>query len=257
MTETTSDKVLGVLDLFLGDQAEWTVEEAAAALGQSVTTTYRYFKSLLRSGLLNAYVPGRYVLGPGIVQLDRQIRLHDPLLNAAQPEMERLAVNVGGAVAVLLARFYHDGVMCVHQIHGDRPLRSVSYERGRVMPIDRGASSKVILANLSPRALRRLQESGGDGAPPMQLSPSQKADLKAIRTRGVCITEAELDDGVRGIAVPIFQPDRTIIGSLSLVVPLDRPGVAEMVEQLVLTRGAIEAAVAIRASRPHDGEDYA
>lgn len=250
MSETTSDKVLGVLDLFLGERGDWTVEDAAATLGLSVTTTYRYFKSLVRSGLINAFVPGRYVLGPAVVQLDRQMRLHDPLLSVARPVMDRLAAEVGKQAAVILARLYHDGVMCVHEARGGAAGFAISYERGRLMPITRGASSKVILANLSPRMLRSLQEPKGDNAPAkVELSAAQREELRAIRSRGVAITEAELDVGMRGVAVPIFQPDRTVDGSLSLVVPQSRGATDKLIEQLIHARSEIEAGLAIRASQ--------
>lgn len=251
MTVTTSDRVLGVMDLFGGDRAEWSVEDAAEALGLSVTTTYRYFKSLARSGLIHAYVPGRYVLGPAIIQFDRQMRLHDPLITIARPEMERLARLFGDQCVILLARLYHDRVMCVHQAFSERPPFAVSYERGRLMPIDRGAASKAILAYVTPRMLRALKQRRLDGnAPNVEMTAQLKSQLRDIRSRGFAITEAELDSGLRGIAVPIFQPDQSIDGSLSVVVPISATaGADDIVEQLILARKSIEAGLAIRASR--------
>ena len=119
------------------------------------------------------------------------------------------------------------------------------------MPIDRGASSKVILANLSTRTLRRLQSGNAEGqGPRLTMTPTLRAELRAIRTRGYCVTEAELDPGVRGIAVPIFQPDRTVVGSLSLVVAQHHPSLRDSVERLVMSRGVIEAGLIVRSSVP-------
>jgi DNA-binding IclR family transcriptional regulator len=111
----TADRVLSVLELFSGDNSEWTVEEAAEALGLPVSTAYRYFRSLASSELIVAYSAGRYVLGPAIIQFDRQLRLHDPFITAAKPEMMKLAAMIGGDTVVLLARLYHNKVICVHQ----------------------------------------------------------------------------------------------------------------------------------------------
>ena len=85
MAMTTSDRVLAVLNLFTLEQPEWTVEGAAGALNLAISTAYRYFRSLTKAGLLVAHTTGRYLLGPAIIQYDRQIRLHDPLITAAQP----------------------------------------------------------------------------------------------------------------------------------------------------------------------------
>lgn len=136
---STADRVLGVLELFSGDKPEWTVEEAAEALSLPVSTAYRYFRSLASSDLIVSYTAGRYVLGPAIIQLDRQLRLHDPFITAAKPEMINLASEVGGDTVVLLARLYLDKVICVHQEEIGQLPGDVSYQRGRPMPLDRGA----------------------------------------------------------------------------------------------------------------------
>jgi DNA-binding IclR family transcriptional regulator len=81
--KTTSDRVLGVLALFTHERSEWSVEDAAEALEVPVSTAYRYFKSLSSAELLIPYWPGRYVLGPAVIELDRMMRLRDPLINAA------------------------------------------------------------------------------------------------------------------------------------------------------------------------------
>ena len=90
--ETSSDKTLSVMDLFTPERPEWTVEDACAALGQSESTVYRYFRSLSASGLIFSIRPGRYLLGPGIVHYDRQLRLSDPLLRAAEPTFREIAL---------------------------------------------------------------------------------------------------------------------------------------------------------------------
>jgi DNA-binding IclR family transcriptional regulator len=105
-----------------------------------------------------------YVLGPMVVELDRQIRLADPLLEAADELPGKLAEQTGGTV--LLCRFHGSKVMCIHQVKGRNPALSVSYERGRAMPLYRGATSKIILAYLPAAAAQaalglRTQDAGG------------------------------------------------------------------------------------------------
>ena len=81
---TSSDKTLSVMDLFTPERPEWTVDEACIALGQSESTVYRYFRSLVAAGLIFSIRPGRYLLGPGIVHYDRQLRTSDPLQRAGE-----------------------------------------------------------------------------------------------------------------------------------------------------------------------------
>ena len=238
----TADRVLGVLDLFSGENSEWTVEGAAETLGLPVSTAYRYFRSLAASELIVTYTAGRYVLGPAIIQLDRQLRLHDPFITAAKPEMMKLASVIGGDTVVMLARLYHDKVICVHQEEAGQLRGGISYERGRPMPLDRGAASKVILANIGAKSTRELSKGG------LAIDADLRAKLRQIRQQGFSITEAEIDKGKRGIAVPVFRSDQSVEGSLSLVVEASRGDQAGMVEALINARKSIEATLAIRAS---------
>lgn len=217
---TTSDRVLSVLGLFTVERPEWTVEGAARELDLAVSTAYRYFRSLANAGLIVAFAAGRYVLGPNIIQLDRQMRLTDPLTTTAQPIMMRLTSNVRPNSVILLCRLFRKQVMCVHQESGGRPDFAVSYERGRPMPLFRGASSKMILAHLPPRTLKAFHAQhheeiaqAGLGADWEQL----KQRLRELRTAGVAITQGEVDPGMTGISVPVFEPGGGVIASLSVV----------------------------------------
>lgn len=210
MSSSTTDRVLGVLALFLDNKTEWSVEEAAKALELPVSTVYRYFKSLAKSGFIYSYVTGHYVLGPAIVQFDRQIRLSDPLLLAAIPQMTELAEEVNTHAVLMLARHYDNQAMCVYQRLVGEPGFAVSYERGRLMPLNRGAASKVILATLGSKALHKLNLDE-DGRSEL------RSALRKIRKQGFAMTQGELDKGVRGLSVPIMQADNAVIGSLSII----------------------------------------
>jgi len=89
-TESSHSRLLSVLSLFSVERPNWTVEEAAAELDVSVTTTYRYFKSLNEIGLLTPVSRAGYMLGPAIIEWDREIQLCDPMLSAARDVMADL-----------------------------------------------------------------------------------------------------------------------------------------------------------------------
>src|SRR5258707_6239562 len=154
----SGDRLLAVLALFSAEQTQWTVDAAAAEVGVSTTRTYRYFKKLTQAGLISPVSGAGYTLGPAIIQMDRQIQSSDPMLNAARGVMIELVRYAPGGSTVLLCRLFHDRVMCMHQIMGRGPQEPVSYERGRLMPLYRGATSKIILAHLPPRTLKALWE---------------------------------------------------------------------------------------------------
>jgi len=219
---TTSDRLLSVLSLFTAEHPEWTVEDAASTLGLAVSTAYRYFRSLSKAGLILAFSTGRYVLGPAIIQYDRQIRLRDPLTTAAQPVMRRLAAQLPAHTVVILCRLFRNQVICVHQEAAEKPDFAFSYERGRALPLFRGASSKIILANMPPRAVKALYSEHASKFAQASLGKSwdeSRERLRALRSAGYSITQGDVDPGMCGIAVPIFEPEGTVMGSLSIVTP--------------------------------------
>lgn len=235
---TTSDRLLSVLGLFSIERPEWTVEEAANELRLAASTTYRYFRSLSKAGLIVAFATGRYVLGPAIIQFDRQIRLRDPLTTAAQPIMKRLTGELPAHTVILLCRLFRNQVMSVHQESAEKPDFSVSYERGRAMPLFRGAASKIILAHMTPRIVRALYEEHAAKFAQASLGKNwdeTKERLRALRSAGVAIAQGEVDPGMCGIAVPVFEPAGAVIGSLSIVIPASQltPNFLEEAPQLL------------------------
>jgi DNA-binding IclR family transcriptional regulator len=218
----SGDRLLGVLALFTAAQTRWTVEAAAEQLGVSTTTTYRYFKKLTRAGLITPVSGAGYTLGPAIIQMDRLIQSGDPMLNGARSVMIELAGQAAEGSTVLLCRLFHDRVMCVHQIMSRGPQEPVSYERGRLMPLYRGATSKIILAHLRPRTVKALFVHDAGEIALAELGGSFEEfrhNLATIRRDGVTVSRGEIDPGRVGVAAPIFDTDRAVLGSLSVALP--------------------------------------
>ncbi len=242
--ESSGDRLLAALALFTVDNPQWTVEDAARKLGVSAPTAYRYFKRLTGAGLITPVSGAGYTLGPAIIQMDRQIQITDPMLRAARGVMHELIQRAPDGSALLLCRLFHDRVMCVHQVFGRGPQEPVSYERGRLMPLFRGATSKVILAHLPPRTLKSLYEQSGGEIYQANLGDSFeefRAGLAAIRRAGVATSHGEIDPGRVGLGVPLFDRDRTILGSLSFALSAGRAG-DKLIARLtpLLTQGARE-----------------
>lgn len=221
---SSGDRMLAVLGLFSIERPEWTVEAAADDLGVSATTAYRYFKRLTNVGLVSPVSRANYVLGPAIVQLDRQIQICDPMLRASRVPMLDLIQYAPEGSVLLLCRLFHDRVMCVHQVVGRGPQQPVSYERGRLIPLFRGATSKIILAHLPTRTLKSLFMQNAVAIADAGLGENWDAfrlRLAALRREGAAIARGELDPGRVGIAAPIFE-GQAILGSISFVLPADR-----------------------------------
>lgn len=212
-------RMIGIFDLFEGERTVVTVEEVAAALDCSVPTAYRYLKTLSTAGLIAPGIEGGFGLGARIIQLDRQIRLNDPLLHRAGDVMERLITEVRGNLMVCAS--YGKNVVCIAQAWPDRTVLT-SYDRGRPMPLLRGAAGKAILAHLPDHRLRSLMLANAAEIAAAGLGKDWaefRKTLKAIRKQGYSVSVGEVDERNAGIAAPILSPEKRSLGCLVLVVP--------------------------------------
>ncbi|CAN5399160.1 hypothetical protein BH09PSE1_BH09PSE1_10470 [soil metagenome] len=241
---TTSDRLLNLLGLFSTAKTAWTVEEAALELGLSVSNTYRYFRSLVAAGFIVQAGAKEYVLGPAVIQLDRQMRLNDPLINAARPLMQDLVSHAPTGCVAILCRAFKGQVICIHEELIQRPQLSMSYERGLPMPLWRGAASKAILAHFQLRKIKVLRDEHAEEFRTFGLGGTwteTKAALRDLRSLPVIHTERELGTPTSGLAAPLFDGDQ-IIGSLGLVVPIesaDRATVTTLSEAVAAAGGRI------------------
>ena len=216
----TSDKVLSVLRLFTVERSEWTVEAVAGELGLPQSTAYDYVRSLVESELIAAVAVGRYVLGPAVVELDRIARKTDPILVEGGDVLEQMVRESPVDVVALLCRLYRMKVMCVDQRASAGANFAISYERGRLMPLFRGAASKVLLANLERRRLKRLFEDSAKDIDANGLGTNWdefRSSLRQIKSTNVHITRGELDAGRVGLSIALLTPAGDGFASISYV----------------------------------------
>ncbi|MCW5655389.1 IclR family transcriptional regulator C-terminal domain-containing protein [Hydrogenophaga sp.] len=213
------DKALGIFDLFREGSISVHVEDVVQLLESSRATAYRYLGSLCDAGLLSPTSRGTYVLGPRVIELDRLMRISDPLLTVGRQVMQETSARLG--LNMLLSSYYRDSIMCVDIAWPD-PAIPPNYERGRPMSLFRGAMAKVILAHLSPYQLRNVALHHADAIREAGLGadwPSFRAEMSALAREGSCITNAELMQGSLGVSAPVFDPDRKILGSITFAIP--------------------------------------
>ncbi|GAA4288695.1 IclR family transcriptional regulator [Georgenia daeguensis] len=216
--------MLSVLDLLSVDHPTCTAAEVGEALNCSRTTSYRYLKTLTDAGLLAPQPGGRFSLGARIIELDRQIRLSDPLLVSAEPEMRSLSDELG--LNAFICSYYKDAVICIAQATPRGPWRT-SWGRGRPMPLMQGAAGKVILAHLPTNTLKNLALTRPDDLRAARLGQTWeefRAHLRQIRRAGFALTVAEVDEETAGLAAPLFDADGRILGSLTLSIPVNLVG---------------------------------
>ena len=248
------DKMLGVLGLFREERASIALDDVIALTQTSRATAYRYLQSLTEAGLLAPATGGAYGLGARVVELDRLMRMTDPLLTQAQRPMRELSAEL--QANVMLCGYYGDKVMCMDLVWPDRAVEP-AYERGRPMPMFRGAMAKTILAHLSPYHLRNIQSWHAAEVAAAGLGEDWetfRATMAGLRRTGIVVTRAEVVPGLVGLGAPMLDAEKRILGSLVLAIPearYDEAGEGAFLGRLAETAALINAAIA--ASRPAAG----
>ncbi|HVR51163.1 MAG TPA: helix-turn-helix domain-containing protein [Pseudorhodoferax sp.] len=258
------DKMLSILNLFSEDVTFVTQDDIMRHVGCSRATAYRYLKSLSTVGLIAPVHGGAYVIGTRAIELDRLLRLRDPILLAAREPMAEVARS--HRVNVMLCCYYGDKVMCADLEWPDTGYRS-SYERGRPMPMFLGATAKAILAHLTPYQQRNLMLWHANEIRAAGLGDdwdSFRANLRRLRKMKAVVSHGEIDAGLVGIAAPLFSADQKVLGSFVLIVPSGQePARLEQLQEIAADGAARVTATLsqvspgqapVRAMRPRRGE---
>ena len=214
-TMNSLSRMLDVLKLFKPDQPVIDIDIICTQLDYTSASAYRYVRELTSAGLL-VRLPRGYALGPRIIELDRHMTQFDPLLAASRDIVGDLVAQT--SLELLISELYGSTVINILQISG-ADAQPLNFGRGRPMDLFHSATSRVILAYLLPRQLRRIFD---DAAPEdlERLGPTWKEFSKSmlrIRKDGYCISEGELDPDKSGIAAPIYDEKQRILGSITLV----------------------------------------
>lgn len=217
---TSLRKMLNVLEMFSSTSMILDIDTIAQSLQLSRPTAYRYIKELCDSGLLTKK-EGHYTLGPKIPELDWLIREHDPLIYSSRKIMSDLAELTG--LSVFICVFYNDQTIKVHlgAATSATDTSTSSLERGRPLPLFKGAPSKAIVSFLKGRQLRKFFDESIDNNLEYNCTWKEfSQETKLIRKDGYCFTSDELGIGFEGIAAPIINTDTDcLLGSLSVAGP--------------------------------------
>ncbi|MBZ6078719.1 IclR family transcriptional regulator [Microvirga puerhi] len=222
-TETSVLKrVSDILNLFSEDSPTITLADVEAVLNVSQATAYRYLHDLHEIGLLSR-TSGRYAPGPTTMELEYIVSNFDPILLAAKEPMKELSETLG--LHVLLCRMYKDRLVNVYYSRPEHS-REMPLRPGRRLPLFRGAQARVVLAELDRRKQRRIFERAKANPDRDKIGTdwaSFSATLQKNRRDGYYMSCGEIDEGLVGIAAPVFDENAEIMGAISLSYPVQEP----------------------------------
>ncbi len=232
-----ADRVLFLLATLAQAGRSMTVAQLADTTGLAVSTVYRQIALLKRWGFVSER-DGEYAPGPVSLQLAAGFDSAEQLVREARPEMERLASDSGESIGLVVA--VKDQLVCLDMVESTQPLRC-SFERGKGVPLLRGASAKSLLAFMPDAARDAVlgQFLGNEPAARARLTD----ELAVVRQAGFAISDSEVDDGIWGVSAPVFRRRDRAAGSLTLMAPSMRAAnfQRDFINRTVIAAGRISA----------------
>jgi DNA-binding IclR family transcriptional regulator len=207
------DRALVVLATLAQQGHPLTATELLRKTGLGQSTLYRQLNSLKRWGFV-LDVEGRYAPGPLSLQLALGFDMASHLVQHSRPDMLTLAQQSQESVGLIVA--VNGQAICIDMIESRQSLRC-SFEKGRSVPLEKGASAKCLMAHLSDAALGACY--GARWADPDNPPSDLVAELVAIRTAGFAVSNGEVDAGVWGVSAPLFATGKLAVGALTLMAP--------------------------------------
>ncbi len=212
------DRYVAVISLYSEAADTWSVQDMAVALDQPASTVYRTVRDLVKATFLEPATGARYRLGSAFPRFDRLARQTDPVVRAGSSLLHEIVVQARVPCVALLSRLCNDMVMCIdHEAAKTVEFSWSLFERGRPIPLSKGSTSKIILAQLPTQQRKKLLLSQVDDGSGAELS--LRNDLfTSIRKQGYHISYGEIDPSLVAIAAPISLPESGIAASVSLIV---------------------------------------
>ena len=191
------ERALSILGAFGDGTSHLSLAEIAERTGFYPSTVLRLAASLDRFGYLHRGSDGRFRLGPTPLRLGLLYRDAFDLADHVRPVLARLVDRTGETAAFYVRE--EERRVCLYRHHSPRLIRH-HVEEGAVLPLDRGASGRVLMAFT-------------DGADPLH---------HEVRARGWYLSLGERDPEAAAIATPVFGRGRSFLGALGIIGPRSR-----------------------------------
>ncbi|WP_409159086.1 IclR family transcriptional regulator [Pectobacterium sp. B2J-2] len=211
----TSERVLMVMRIVAEYGRPVSASELIHASGLNKSTLYRLLASLRRWGFVMES-DAMYQLGPVCLQMALNFDAVTLLSLHASEAMNDLRDVTQETVAVTVAM--NQEAVCISMLEPRQSLRC-SFEKGRSLPLHRGATAKCLLAHLPQPVRQHISKIHYSN---MFEREAYEKELLSIVQQGYACSESEVDSGVWGVSVPIFSPSQQLLGALTLMAPVIR-----------------------------------
>ncbi len=185
------DRALKILECFTPEAPELSLAELANRTGYYKSTLLRLCVSLERFGYVIRGGDGKFRLGPAAGRLGASYRQSFDLEGILRPQLKQLCSATGETASFYIRE--GSARICLYREEPARAIRH-SITEGASMPLDRGASGRILLA----------------------FSAKDNSGFAAVRAAGHAVSIGERDSEVAAVSVPVIAASGRLAGALSV-----------------------------------------
>ncbi|SMY02999.1 MULTISPECIES: IclR family transcriptional regulator domain-containing protein [Brevibacterium] len=205
----SAEKTLAVLLAFNGENPQLSVTQVAEATNLTRAAARRFLLTLVDLGYLSA-VGTQFALTPRVLDFGAGFLAGLDLPKVAQPHLNALALDLDESAT--LSILDADDIVYIARAAAPR-LHAVTVNLGNRLPAWATSMGRMLIAEL-PETFQEQFLSRVQISPFTDHTVSSAVELghelNRIRQQGWCLVSQELDDGLRGLAVPIRRGDNTL-----------------------------------------------
>jgi DNA-binding IclR family transcriptional regulator len=213
------NKAFGILDPFIDQGNEFTLEELAGFSGLNKATARRIALALIECGFLRqAEKRGKYSLGMKFLDFSGAIKRNNAVVAVANPYLIELSRNINESVQLAI----WDGMTAVlcGSYHANHTLKVVPDEGTRLI-MHNTSLGKVMLAQMPEEQLDAYFDKGLERYTPNTITDLEdlKTHLRIVKKEGVAFDDEEYAPGVRGIGAALKSGVGDLVGAIAIVGP--------------------------------------
>lgn len=205
------DRALTLLSVFRAGDTSLSLTDLAERTGLYKSTVLRLLASLEHAGFVRKQEDGRYRLGAELARLAALYTASFSLEALVMPVLQDLVTATGESAAYHVRERRGDGWvrLCLYRVDSPHVLRD-HVRPGDVLPADRGAGARVLLAfadasEAQPAATRR-----------------DRGTLEGVRRQGYYAAVGDRVPELAGVSAPVFRRDGRLAGAITLTMPTQR-----------------------------------
>lgn len=219
----TVSKALSLLTYFNHGRTEIGLSDLTRLSGMNKATVYRLMSELQESGFVEQAGADRsYRLGPQVLRLAALREAAVPILSVSRRVLRDLSDETGETTHLSLLQ--GSQLNSLSHAYSPRNATKVMMEDAEVLTFHGTSSGMAVLAYADPAFAEEVLSQPLEARTPETITDPQeiRAQLGEIRSTGIAQSIGGFEADVHSHAVPVFGPDRKVIGALAVAAPVSR-----------------------------------